>query len=114
MFRFLSLLTLFLSSFYVVAQNNVFTSKVVDCKTKVVLKSCIIEVIETKETLLSDERGEFTCKNLTNGIYTIIISKEGYEEKTLSIAINDSSEINQTIELCKTDFQSIDNVVVTA
>lgn len=115
----LSLLILVaLSPFYAAAQSGNVKGKLVDT-TGQLLNSATVSVFQQKDTLLvsygmSNEKGTFEIKNLSQGDYLLFVSFTGYEMYRGSFAITSNKQtLDFGLIMLWPEFKMLSSVVVT-
>jgi TonB-linked SusC/RagA family outer membrane protein len=98
------------------ALKTTYTGKVISASTSEVLPGAVIKINHSNQTLITNDRGEFTL-NLTNGSYSLSVNYLSHKTKTLSIQIPlkepllislDIDEQNlQEVEIVSTGYQNI-------
>jgi len=71
-----------------------------------------IKILELKKVIFTDSMGEFKIENLKNGIFTLQIYSEDFENQEIKKELNSTENLTVEIQL-KKRIQNIDEVVVT-
>lgn len=111
--RFLFFVLFFIGSYFLKAQSNKISGKVINAATGQSLGSATLILLEKSKTVIADQNGNFIFSKLEDGTYTIKCSYTGYNEKIIEEIIlkkNDNAIINISLEQKK----SLDEIVITS
>ena len=106
-FTLLLLLTLCGTSIY--SQNNSITGKI--SSEGEPLPYVNVYLKKTKFGTSTNENGNYTIKNIPDGIYTLVISTVGFKTKTIKVNLKGNSKIKQNIALSESN--TLDEIVVS-
>jgi iron complex outermembrane receptor protein len=102
-------------SLTIAAQNNkgnILSGKIINAKSAPVPRSTVY-LLNTHDGTISDERGNFSFKNLPAGKYVIQVSAVGYATIQMDVSIANNSNESLNIQLVDAERQ-LDAVLVTA
>jgi TonB-linked SusC/RagA family outer membrane protein len=92
------------------ALKSSYTGKVISASTSEALPGAIVKITNTNQTLITNDRGEFTL-NITNGNYNLSINYLSYKAKTLSVQIPLKELLTIALD---TDEQNLQEVEINA
>lgn len=105
--KILQLTLLVLLTNVVFAQSSI-TGTVKDDKGAAV-PGAVVHVLNSNFTTITNDKGEFTIRNIQPGVFSVNVQAIGFAEKNITISANKAAEI-----ILAEDYNQLDDVTVTA
>lgn len=86
--------------------------KIIDAQGNMPVPYASVIIKGTKKGVTTNTKGEFVLQNMTEGVYTLLISSVGYETKEITISTSDDITNEPTLINIEPSYNFLDDVVV--